>query len=64
MLLLGHFLSSLKGHGKQERFPRTGKSPVSLQSTDRTRWKILGTARQSALHLWEGNGTSNPGFHL
>jgi len=41
-------LSSLRGPGGQERCPRTGGKPVSLQSSKRARSRTQGTIGQSA----------------
>jgi len=41
-------LSSLRCHGGQERCPRTGERPMSLQSSKRARRRTQGTTGRSA----------------
>jgi len=48
MALLSHSPSSLKGPGEQERCPRTGEKPMSLQSSKIARKRTQGTTGQSA----------------
>ena len=45
---LSHSPSSLKGPGRQERCPRTGERPMSLQSSKRARKRTQGTTGRSA----------------
>jgi len=47
-VLLSHSPSTLKGPGGQERCPRTGERPVSLQSSKRARRRTQGTTGLSA----------------
>jgi len=49
MSLLSHSPSSLRGPGGQERCPRTGEKPVSLQSSKRVRRRTQGTTGWSVL---------------
>ena len=48
MSLLSHSPSSLRGPGGQERCPRTGERPMSLQSSKRARRRTQRTTGQSA----------------
>jgi len=65
MSLLSHSPSSLRGPGGQERCPRTGERPMSLQSSKRARGgprKLQ--AGQPHLHPGKGDGaTYSRGHH-
>jgi len=61
--LLSHSPSSLRGPGGQERCPRTGERPMSLQSSKRQGGPRELQAGQPHLHPGKGDGAAYPGGH-
>lgn len=59
MLLLGYSPSSLKGHGKLKRCPRTEGKPASFESSKRERRRTQETTDQSASPLSLGSWWNN-----
>jgi len=64
MSLLSNSPSSFRGPGGQERCPRTGERPLSLQSSKRARRRTHGTTgRQPYLHPRKDDGTTRSESH-